>query len=215
MREDFETNQDTPEEQEWSIDALFEPNLLRLAFAHLPENLPEVSEERLQNVLARCGFDVLGKEDSLVPYQAEQNSIEQQKTSFPQPSLGKKLKEIICSVMFIPQSGLVQCATKSIKRTKDSPNTNDDYATLELYQDNEGTWQVSFETDNPKFDSEKEVLIIITDSMGGEVVRKKRLKYRDDVWQFNEPLQNLLEEEYKSTQKHTLTIKYYTKDEDE
>jgi len=60
MLKNSDSNPKAQEEPKYSIDILFEPDILRLAFAHLEENLPQVSEERLQHVLAKSGFKAEG-----------------------------------------------------------------------------------------------------------------------------------------------------------
>jgi len=124
-------------------------------------------------------------------------------------ALGDKIKEKILSIDdFIVEGNLAYCATESI--TAESPdNIEDDNHSLELYQDNQGTWLVSFQTFHQVAD--ENALIIITDGETEKVISQK-LKYRDGGWQFEVPLHILLEGRF--TEKHSLTVKYLTKDDD-
>ncbi|KHD05444.1 hypothetical protein PN36_25650 [Candidatus Thiomargarita nelsonii] len=141
---------------------------------------------------------------------------ESQYSSVPQPSLGDKIKALGDKIKekflsiddFIVEGNLASCATETI--TAESPdNIEDDNHSLELYQDNEGTWLVSFQTFYHVAD--ENVSIIITDGETEKVISQK-LKYRDGGWQFDEPLHIYLDGQM--TEKHSLSVKYLTKDDD-
>lgn len=156
MPEDFNTNQDTPEDQEWTIDALFDPDLLRLAFAHLPKNLPEVSEERLQNVLARCGFS-LEIPDVIVIFRV------------------KLRLERIAGRGAPP-------AEDSTTITADGEFYDErDRCSFTLYRGEE-SWKVSFRTRRPEF-ADKNVLLAITNNDNMEkITDTKKLTLKKKVW---------------------------------
>lgn len=110
-------------------------------------------------------------------------------------------------------SAIGACADQSITE-KETPYTEDDEGnTLELYQDSEGTWRVSFYTVDQKI---KEVAsIIISDGEQEKIVTQQKLRYQDGGWQFDEPLSKLLKDHKGFTHKPSLTVKYSLKDEEQ
>jgi hypothetical protein len=151
------------------------------------------------------------------PQTPKKEFISQSSSTSQRKSWREKITEKMLSLEgMILESAIGTCSDKSITVTKEieTPYTEDDEGnTLELYQDREGIWKVSFYTVHQKV---KEIAsVIISGDEQEKTVIQQKLRYRDGGWQFDEPLSKLLEGHKGFTYKPSLTVKYSLKDEEQ
>jgi hypothetical protein len=165
----------------------------------------QLTEEYVQRVI-----QLFKLPDRLIP------TKKPQVVSSTRPSLWDKIQENILSIEeIILESSLAQAASTVINVSIEQPYDEDeDGNSLQLYQDNEGTWRLSFQSFH-KVTNEQASIIITVDEKETSVPHQ--LKYRDERWQFDEPLDVILEGYETLPHKLTaLNVKYfYITDEDE
>ena len=145
-------------------------------------------------------------------------ALQSSHTLLQQPSvlrtLGDKRKEKMrkekkMSITDICVEGSVVFAgDKAIKKSRKRPYTKDkDGNCLQFYQNKKGTWRVSFQSVYQLTDEQASIIIAPKDEKEDIIIQK--LRYRDEMWKFDEPLPELLKKYGKLPRQFTLTVLYY------